>query len=80
MNIKGNFKGGYLMGMELFFIRMEIDLKEIIKMEKRMAKVLIILNLEKNLLENGLRMKEMEKEFCIKKMEKAKNNSSKMEK
>ncbi len=68
------------MEMELFFILMGIDLKELIKMEKRMEKVLIILKLEKNLLENGLKMKEMEKELWLKKMEKLKNNLSKMEK
>ena len=63
MNILEIFKEVYLMDMGLSFIQMEIGLKELIKMEKRVVKELIILNLEKNLLENGSRMKEVEREL-----------------
>ena len=51
------------MDMGLSFIQMEIGLKELIKTEKRVVKELIILNQEKNLLENGSRMKEVEREL-----------------
>ena len=54
----GDFKG---MVMGLFLMPMGIGSKGFIKTEKKMEKVLIILNREKSLLESGIRIKGVEK-------------------